>query len=213
MRITLLSGALLAGCLVTGASAQEMAPVGIVQGHISLLMIRGSLGTLDLKSASGSVYQCNFDAQTLIERDHQRIAASSLRDNEHVELLADRKRGACYARIIRSIAAPAAVAARSRMRPVRAIENLYPRGNTTFAALVLRTAPSMIVVRTRAEAERIVLVGEGTRYLAGGHPSELSKLPPNTRVFIRGSRTFDNDFEAYQIVWGEIAGPKPRAAY
>jgi hypothetical protein len=43
-----------------------------------------------------------------------------------------------------------------------------------------------------------------------GLPGELSTLVVNTRVSIRGGRNLDNELEAYQVIWGEIEGPKGR---
>jgi hypothetical protein len=30
----------------------------------------------------------------------------------------------------------------------------------------------------------------------------------NTRVFVRAGKSFDNEVEAYQVVWGEILQPR-----
>ena len=78
----------------------------------------------------------------------------------------------------------------------------------TFAGVVRRFNPQMVVLRTRDDAEKIVLLREDTRFLDSGLPVDLSKLAVNTRVFIRGGKNFENDLEAYQVIWGEIPGPK-----
>ncbi|MGH9627714.1 MAG: hypothetical protein ACRD7E_05155, partial [Bryobacteraceae bacterium] len=77
----------------------------------------------------------------------------------------------------------------------------------TFAGVVLRMNPQMLVVRTRDEGEKHVMLREDTRYLEGGLPSERGFLNVNTRIFIRGGKNLDNEVEAYQIIWGKIAGP------
>jgi hypothetical protein len=66
----------------------------------------------------------------------------------------------------------------------------------------------MLVLRTREDAEKIILLREDTRYLDSGVPVDYTKLSVNTRVFIRGGKNFENDLEAYQVIWGEIPGPK-----
>lgn len=205
--------------LVAGTvAAQENAPVGIVRGDVSLLLVRAAVGTLDLVTSSGAVYQCNFDAHSLIERESLPIAASSIVKGEHIELLADRQRDRCYARIIRVLRrvspATAAAAVRNRSRfAANTIDRIYPRGNLTFSGIILRLNPSMLVLRTRTEPEKIIMLREDTRFLDSGLPGEQSNLAVNTRVFIRGSKTFDNTLEAHQVIWGEIAGPSSRGSF
>ena len=200
---------------VAGAlTAQESAPVGIVQGRVSLLMIRAGLGSLDITTDAGTVYQCGFDSSSLIERDKIRIPAAEIADKEKVELVVDRKRGRCYARIIRVLGPSPVSSGRSRVRPpIRPFESLFPRGNLTFAGVVLRTSPSMIVLRTRSEAEKMIMLRDDTRFLEDGMASNLGSLAVNTRVFVRGMRTFDDEIQAFQVVWGEIEGPKRRQSF
>lgn len=198
-------------------AGQEAAPVGILSGKVSLLLIRPGISSLDLEIASGNTYQCDFDSQSYIERDHRRITASDLVKGESLEMVTDRKRGRCYARIIRALGDPATVQARLR-QPLRMsrnpfIERLSPRGNVTFSAVVLRMNPSTLVVRTRTEPEKIIQLRDDTHFLNSGWPSDLSSLPVNTRVFVRCGKTYDNELEAFQIIWGEIPGPKSRSSF
>jgi hypothetical protein len=71
----------------------------------------------------------------------------------------------------------------------------------------------MLVLRTRTEREKIIMLRDDTRFLDSGLPGERSNLAVNTRVFIRGSKTLDNTLEAYQVIWGEIPGPKSRTSF
>jgi len=201
--------------LIAGsAAAQESAPVGIVRGDLSFVLVRGQRGSLDIRTSNGAVYQCDFDAQSLIERDKLPIAASILEKGEPIELLADRKRDRCYARIIRVLRAAAAKPSQTRSRYTpNMIDRIYPRGNLTFSGIILRMNPSMLVLRTRTEPEQVIMLREDTRFLDSGLPGERSDLAVNTRVFIRGSKTFDNTLEAYQVIWGELAGPKSRSSF
>ncbi|HYP12278.1 MAG TPA: hypothetical protein VEQ63_00015, partial [Bryobacteraceae bacterium] len=88
---------------VLGAAQEESAPVGIVRADVSVLIIRGASGTMDLSTSAGEQYQCDFDSQSLFERDQLRIQASDVRKGEFAEVVSDRKRGRCYARIVRLI--------------------------------------------------------------------------------------------------------------
>lgn len=210
---------LVALCVVSGSLvAQESAPIGITKGELSLLLVRGPLGSFDLTTTSGAVYQCNFDSKSLIERDNLPVNASSLAKGEQIELLADRKRGRCYARILRVVnpnrPATSAIGAKPRIRlSNHAIEHIYPRGNLTFAGVILRRNPNMLVLRTRTEPEKIVQLRDDTRYLDSGGPGDLANLTVNTRVFIRGGKNLEDNTEAYTVIWGEIAGPKGRTSF
>jgi hypothetical protein len=206
------------------AAAQDMAPVGIVRGDLSLLLVRAGKGTLDVKTADGTVYQCNFDSQSLIERDNLPIAPALMRKGEQIEVLADRKRDQCYARIIRvlsgralnsnHVASATASGQRNKWRfSTNAIDHLYPRGNLTFSGVIVRLNNSMLVLRTRTEPEKIVMLRDDTRYLDSGLPGEHSNLAVNTRVFIRCSKTIEDTLEAHQVIWGQIAGPRGRQSF
>ena len=205
--------------LIAGfASSQEDAPVGIVRGDLSLLLVRAGKGTLDVKTASGTVYQCDFDNGSLIERDNLPIPPASMVKGDPIELVADRKRDRCYARIIRVLktgsGVPSVNASRAKWRfSMNAIDHIYPRGNLTFSGVILRMTPTMLVLRTRTEREKVINLREDTRYLDSGLPGELGGLSVNTRVFIRGSKTFEDTLEAHQVIWGEIEGPKARPSY
>jgi hypothetical protein len=95
-----------------------------------------------------------------------------------------------------------------RRNPV--VEQIYPRGNLTFTGVIIRMNPQLLVLRTRTEGEKPVLLRKDTLYMDSGLPGELSTLVVNTRVSIRGGRNLDNELEAYQVIWGEIEGPKGR---
>jgi hypothetical protein len=122
-------------------------------------------------------------------------------------MITDVKGGECYARTVRIV--PPQSGRLASLRPYRsALDNVFPRGNLTFSGVVRRLNGQMLVLRTRTEPEQIILLRDDTRYLAGGLPSDFSQLAVNTRVFIRGGKNIENDLEAYQVIWGEIPGPK-----
>jgi hypothetical protein len=186
------------------ASAQEQAPRGVVRGRVQQV----SANSLSVLTPLGSTYGCNFDRHTYFEQNAQRIFAGALRANDPVEMITDVKGGECYARTVR-IVPPTTSGRIPNLRPYRAaLDNLFPRGNLTFAGVVRRLNGHMLVLRTRTEPEQIVLLRDDTRFLASGLPSDFSELAVNTRVFIRGGKNIENDLEAYQVIWGEIPGPR-----
>ena len=188
-------------CL-TLAGAPVPAPKGVFRGNV----INVENYTLELKTTLGLHYSCEFDKHTYMERDGQRVFSGALKADEPVEIITDIRGTACYTRTLRFIPSTARLL---NVRPYRSsIDHIYPRGNMTFAGVVRRFNPQMLVLRTRDDAEKIVLLREDTRYLDSGIPVDFTKLSVNTRVFIRGGKNFENDLEAYQVIWGEIPGPK-----
>jgi hypothetical protein len=189
---------LVLACLAV-AEAQVPAPRGVFRGNV----LKVTDYTLELKTTLGTHYTCEFDKHTYMERDGQRVFAGALKPDQ---IITDIRGSACYTRTLRFIPSQARL---FNVRPYRSsIDHLFPRGNLTFAGVVRRFNPRMLVLRTRDDAEKIVLLREDTRYLDSGVPVDFSRLAVNTRVFIRGGKNFENDLEAYQVIWGEIPGPK-----
>lgn len=192
---------LLFACLAV-AGAQTPAPRGVFRG--SIVKVTGNV--LELKTTTENEYTCEFDNHTYMERDGQRVFAGALKTGEPVEIITDIRGSACYTRTLRFIPSQSRL---TTIRPYRSsIDHIFPRGNITFAGIVRRFNAQMLVLRTRSDAEKIILLRDDTRYLDSGVPVDFSKLAINTRVFIRGGKNIENDLEAYQVIWGEIAGPR-----
>lgn len=199
------------------AQAEPSAPVGVVRGEILQAQGSGNVGDITLRTQENQVYNCHFDEFSYMERDGQRIGASALKSGDKLEIIADHKPGTtdCYARTIRvSDSRPTVVnpGYRVNLRPpsprVSTADLLYPRGNLTFSGVVLRINPEMIVLHTKTEPEKLVRLRQDTRFLDSGAPSTRATLGVNTRVFVRAGRNLDDEVEAYQVIWGEIPGPK-----
>lgn len=201
---------MLAG-LVLAASlgAQEQAPSGLVRGILEGWAGTPASGELHIRSAGGALWLCAYNDKTYIERERLRIAASSLKPGEPVEMVADRSGGPCYARTVhvRIVSPPLSPAAslRARMRVSRAAsESIVPRGNLTLTGIVLRLSETALVLRTRSQGHQTVLVRHDTGFTAGGRMVDVSELALNTRVSIRAGRNLEGDLEAYQVIWGDI---------
>lgn len=193
--------------LVAPLLSEDAAP-GILRGTL----LQADDGVLQVRQTSGTSSRCGFDSHTWIERDRKRLTLAALETGVSVEALTDKRLGRCYTRIIRLISAESAVlpvAKRSTVPATRSvIESIYPRGNLTFAGVVIRRSPTLLVVRTRTEPEKMIILRDDTRYVDSGVPTSPAQLAVNTRVFIRGGKNFENALEAYQVMWGEIDGPK-----
>lgn len=192
--------------LVLSACADEPPRPGMVSGRIENV----DSSSIEFRSSTGVSYKCSFDNRTYMERDGQRIYSGALHPEDQVEIIADKNGTGCYARTVRVVRVFSVTPQRRSPlpRPYRVFDTVFPRGNLTFAGVVRRLSPEMLVLKTRTDPEQIVLLRDDTRYLGDGLPAEFKNLAVNTRVFIRGGRNVENDLEAYQVVWGEIAGPK-----
>ena len=104
---------------------------------------------------------------------------------------------------------PKAPPSRARLGAFRSLtESIFPRGNLTFSGVVVHLSPESLVLRTRSDGPKTLLIRPDTRYLEGGSQVDLPALKVNTRVFVRAGRNFEGEIEAYQVVWGEILLPK-----
>jgi len=201
--------------------AQDKPFPGVIRGALIECDAPGSSGQLALRAhGTNQVYRFAFDSKTYMEREERRISASSLQNGDTIEVVSDRDENVAlhYARTIHVVEArPAALqpVGSGRYRLARAhplatpIDLLAPRGNLTFAGVIARLSADRMVLHTRLEGQKTILLRGDTRYLEGGTPADPADLKPNTRVFIRAGRNLEDQIEAYQIVWGQILEPTP----
>jgi hypothetical protein len=183
----------------------EIAPIGIVRGAL----IQCDNTRLTVRTADNHTYGFVIDSKTFIERDNFRISCSKLDKSEPLEIVSDRSTepGMMYARLI-TVVNPQT---RARRRPPLEHEDptlsIAPRGSLTFTGMVLRMDDDGLVLRTRVDGEKWILVRHDTRFREDGLRVEPSSLHSSTRVFVRAGKNLDGEIEAYEIVWGEILTP------
>lgn len=196
-----------------GLAAQQSAPLGVVRGT---LLERDPAGTgeLTVRLKDNRVYCFGFDTKTYVEKDNQRAAVADLHKGDTLEIVSDQgaRPQQRYARMVKVMTSlPVAQPLRSRLRPRASTglwDDLFPRGDLTFAGVVARVSQDMLVLRTRAKGELRLLLRPDTRYVQDGVLVDASGLGVNARVFVRGGRNLDDDIEAYQVMWGEILKPE-----
>ena len=76
--------------------------------------------------------------------------------------------------------------------------------------MIAKLAADHLVLHTRQEGEKTILLRLDTSYLEGGTQVDAADLKPNTRVFVRAGKSLDDQIEAYQVVWGDILKPAGR---
>jgi len=180
---------------------------GLFRG--SMVSWEGSLtkGVLLARNSAGTLEGCGYDSLSYLELSRNRITVAKLEPGDPLEILTDHKPGSrdCYIRMLQVIP-PGPPPSRATVRPVvtrPAFER--PRGDRTVSGVILSNNGRSIRIRTR-EGEQTLLLRKDTRYLADGAPQEAAALTVNTRVFVRAGRNLEGGVEAYQVVWGEIAG-------
>jgi hypothetical protein len=198
--------------------AQTPAFTGVVRGVLLEFDFSGTSGEFSVRmQGTHQVYRFTFDAKTYVEREKRRISVTGLQKGDDIEVVSDRDESLAvhYARTIHVIEIkpaprPPMSLGRSRLRRSPG-EPAAPRGNLTYAGVIAKLTPERMVLRTRADGEKIIVLRRDTRYLEAGSLAEAADLKPNTRVYIRAGRNLDDEIEAYQIVWGEILVPdRPR---
>src|SRR4029079_19676547 len=115
------------------------------------------------------------DARTLIERAHQRVSCSQIRSGRRMEIGYDRanEAGSRYARLV-SVGKIDAPRRRSVLLPLGPLsredptQSYAPRGSLTFAGVVLRLESTGLVLRTRVDGEKWILVRRDTRFREDG---------------------------------------------
>jgi hypothetical protein len=192
--------------------AQEM-PSGIFRG--ALIGWQGvAAGDLTIRTNTPGTptdLVCHYDSHSYIARDRHRIAVSSLKTGEALEILADRRLGSnsCYARMVQVIDLEAERLAAERARHFHeqstGLRSVFftPRGDRTLAGIVVRLTSRLLILRTN-RGETTLALRPDTRYLGDGIRADPADLRVNTHVFVRAGKTIEGVVEAYQVMWGEI---------
>jgi hypothetical protein len=190
--------------------AQEIAPIGIVHG----VLVECDSTRLSIRTADNHTFRFVIDSRTFIERDNFRTTCAKLDAGEALEVVSDRSTepGFRYARLISVVAPPTRPRRRALLTraPVPHDDptlSIAPRGSLTFTGVVLRVDGNGLVLRTRVDGEKWILVRRDTRFREDGLQVEASSLHSSTRVFVRAGTNLDGEVEAYEIVWGEILTP------
>ena len=204
------AGASLGAQSASPAAPAEM-PAGLFRGAFAGWSGAAGSGNLTVRTAQGADLFCYFDSHSYIERDHRRIAVSSLSIGEKLEILADHKPGShtCYARTAAVIDAAAERMAAERARQAKTLSpassSLFftPTGDRTVSGIVVALTSRALTLKTRS-GETTLTLRPDTRYLGDGVRSERADLRVNAHVFIRAGKTIEGVLEAYQVMWGEI---------
>lgn len=195
--------------LVCKLTAQTVPPA-FIRGDFVEMNGADNRGEFAVRTAENQVYRCHYDDRTWFESNRLRINASALQTGDHLEVVSDRTKlplGGCYARTVHVIEIVMPV--RSRLRPYQSVtEHIAPRGDLTYAGIVIAINSVRMEIRLRNQSEPLaLLLRPDTRYVQDGIQIESGLLKRNVRVYIRAGKNLEQQVEAYQISWGEILNP------
>ena len=181
----------------------EDVPVGVVSGYISDIQPASFL----LKTITQKEFRCSYDHRTWFEQSRLRVPVKAFQPADLVEIVADRRLidgTPCYVRTVRLADMSKKQSGRMRITYRAVTENIIPRGEYQWAGTVSELTADKMILRTRADGYKTIVLRQDTRYLEDGVVSEWERLRPNTRVSIRAGRNFEGAVEVYQIVWGSV---------
>ncbi len=172
----------------------------------------GPSGDLSVRVEGNHVYCFRFDAATRVERDGLQAGFMDLMKGDAIEIVTapgpnPRLRRAAAVLVLSPRPALARATRRSLAPRFSILDELYPRGNLTFAGIVTGVGPRRVVLQTRGQGPTEILLRQDTRFVQDGCEVTGAALRVNSRVFVRGTRNLDGVLEAYQVMWGDILSP------
>jgi hypothetical protein len=189
--------------LLSALAFAEDVPVGVVSGYISDIQPASFL----LKTVTDKEFRCTYDHRTWFEQSRVRVKPTAFQPTDLVVIVADRRLidgKPCYVRTVRLADLNPSESGRMRItyRPVT--EQMFPRGEFQWAGTVSKLTDGEMILRTRTDGHKTLILRKDTRYLEDGVVSERQRLQLNTRVSVRAGRSFEGTLEVYQIIWGSV---------
>jgi hypothetical protein len=184
--------------------AEDVA-VGVHSGYISDIQKT----TFHLRTVQGKEFQCTYDFRTWFEQSRLRVPPTAFQPTDLVEVVADRRLiegRPCYIRTVRLADPTPKETARMRISYNAVTNNWYPRGEFQWGGVVSQVNQTHLVLRTRSEGYKPLLLRRDTRYMEDGVVSNLQRLRPNEHISVRAGKNFEGHLEVYQVVWGNVTG-------
>jgi hypothetical protein len=188
------------------AKPVELRP-GINRGSLIGREGTPAAGELRFRTDDGE-FRCAYDFRTYFDNEYQRISVVSLNPGDRLDLVTQHRqnRSGCYALVVH-VNLPRSTSPRYSGPELR-ISRILPQGQLTFGGVVLQVNARSMVVRTNLAGRQVFHLSDSTSFLKQGGITRQSALAPNTRVFIRANRGFEDQLTAYQVVW--VEDPFPR---
>jgi hypothetical protein len=198
------------------SAAQEPHSGPLIRGVLLERDTGAGSGEFSVRDANSQVFRFSFNEKTYVERERRMIDVERLEPGEQVEVVSDRDPGAplrhaLTIRVLSSPAAPRRLASSGRYRAsTGSADRRVLTADLSFSGVVTDVSGDRIVLRTPQRTDQRILLRQDTRYVEDGSMVPSAALTPNTRVFVRASRTVYGEVEAYQVAWGRILQPASR---
>jgi hypothetical protein len=192
------------------ASGQDRGLAPLVRGVFEDWVGSSSHGTFRFLTGDKETYGCAFTSRTYFEREHRRTFITNIEKGQQLEVLSERiaEPPRCRALIVRVLTEKALESPRYRQRPIYSpTESFAPRGDLVFTGVVSRLTEKSFVLRLRDGSRHLIQLRADTRFAGSGTPGDRTLIPSNRPVQVRAGKTFENEVEAYSIVWGEMLQP------
>jgi hypothetical protein len=177
---------------------------GIFLGTMVAYIGTPTSGLLQAK-ADGTVYDCAYDANTLIQLNQAPVKVNKLLEGDRLDILVDRVFGTktCYIRIVRVL--PEARSERDGTAKAKAAKRVPAiHVSRTVAGIVIKREGSVATIRTKDGKEVAVVLRPETQYFGNGTKQESSELATNMRVSIQAGTNLAGNLEAVEVIWGSI---------
>lgn len=186
-------------------------PYRILRGEVVDWEVTEEGGEFTWRAADLRRRKCAVNSSTFYMTGDKRVAADRIQRGATIEFIASgdpASEGEClaltiYLRLPPLRRSPASEYTAARRPPVL-LDNLWPRGNLTFAGVVERIDARELRLRTRKGEEHVLVLRDDTSYRKQGRRSSPSELTEQTQVYVRAGRNLFGEVEAYHIIWGEI---------
>ena len=205
---------LASAAIVPWASADDLPPVRILRGLLIEWDMQGLAGEFSVRQSDNHVQRCRVTPETYMTRQTigLRVRPEGVKPGDFLEVVADLRNGPsrCQALTIYvGVSDPERRIPRLPLpsQPSRMMETLAPRGRLTFAGVVQRLEPNLMVVQTRNDGAMAFQLRTDTLFSAEGRLVDRDKLQVHTHVFVRAGNGLYGEMEAYQVVWGDILLP------
>lgn len=192
------------------ATGQERGLAPLARGVWQEWVGSESNGSFIFKTADEATYRCAFTSKTYFEREHKRTWVSRIETGQQVEVLSERIADGprCRALIVRVLTPKALESPRYKWRTWQAAaEIVAPRGNVVLTGIVLEHDEYSMRLRTRSGTRYLIAFRKDTRFADSGAASERVEMPMNRPIQVRAGRSYDNKYEAFSVIWGEILKP------
>lgn len=209
--MSLLGRILLSVTLAPAMLPADQPPYRILRGEVVEWQVTAEGGEFAWRGGDLRRRKCAVNSSTYYMTGDKRVAADRIQKGATIEFIAGSdpaSEAECvaltvYLRLPPLRRSPVTDFTSAGRAPVL-LDNLWPRGNLTFAGVVQHIDARELRLRTRKGEEHVLVLRDDTSYRKQGRRSSHGELTEQTEVYVRAGRNLFGEVEAYHVIWGEI---------